>query len=191
MPTGHTAGIADGMTFKEFALNCARSYGFEDGLKEIKVDDYITESVKDAIKSFNEFNSMSLKDRKELFAKEKKKGLASALDSINDTKELEKKYRAMLKKVNKFVPPTKEHEQYKKFMIDQINSSIDFDCSMKYKVERLESIKKWDFKTWESDRLDDLSRDVDYAQEKLEEEKKRIKGCNDWIAKLREAIDKV
>jgi hypothetical protein len=199
MPTGYTANIEKDITFKEYALDCARAFGACIDLRDeplstpipekFEESNYYKERVESAIKERDEFSLMSKKDRRKLFEREVVDSIKDARRVILERKRKLVKYEAMLFKVKKFVPPTEEHVEYKNFMISQIESSIDFDCDVKYYEKAIREQSALTFNEWEKDREEQLRDSVIYHNKHLSEEKARIQGRNKWISDMRKAVD--
>lgn len=201
MPTGYTSDIENDITFKEYALNCARAFGacidmreepFGTPIPEKFVEsDYHKERVKTAIKERDDFDDMSRADRKRLFEREVVDSIKESRRIILEKKRLLAKYKAMLAKVEKFVPPTEEHVEYKKFMITQITNSIDFDCDFKYYEKSIATQSKLTFREWENDREEHLKSSVIWHNKHLADDRARIDGRNKWVRDMKKAVDLV
>lgn len=117
-----------------------------------------------------------------------KEGLEYELEYIRNKIDLRYKYEKMLIKAVSWKPPTEDHENLKKFMVEQINSSIDFDCNTKYSNERIEELNKSDpIEIYEYD-LERLKADLIYYQKELENERERTESSNKWILDLYKSI---
>jgi hypothetical protein len=201
MSTGYTANIEKDITFKEYALDCARAFGACIDMRDEPLStpipekfvesDYHKERVASAIKERDEFTEMSKEARKRLFEREVVDSIKESRKVILEKKRLLAKYKAMLVKVEKFVPPTSEHVEYKTFMITQINNSIDFDCDIKYYEKSIATQSALTFREWEKDREDHLRDSVIWHGKHLADEKARIQGRNKWVSDMRKAVDQV
>ena len=141
MPSGYTSKILKGCTFEEFVWACARGMDFMIHMRDDPMDKPIR--IKDAsfysTDSFYETEVRKLVELQEkisvfddvqwdeyiesLYQNEYKR----QLDYIERKKQDKIKYEEMLKLVKEWNAPEKL-EGLKKFMIEQIYSSIDFDC---------------------------------------------------------------
>lgn len=93
------------------------------------------------------------------------------------------KYNAILKQVQDWLPPTPDHQGLKEFMVEQIQSSLEFDCiSDKYAPKAL------GFDEWKEMERSSALRDVDYHTREWEAEKRRVAGRNKWLEQLRESV---
>lgn len=70
MPTGYTANIKNGITFEEFALDCARNFGALIIMRDEPKDAPIPEQF-EASKHHEEATSKYLEELNQVFGKEK------------------------------------------------------------------------------------------------------------------------
>lgn len=197
MPTGYTADIARGITFKQYALGCARAFGALIEMRDEPADAPIPEKFKpsqyhvDAIKEAKERlkwlrklkpKQAAMEAEKEFIATQKhlRKGAA-------EKTALKAKYEAMLKEVDAYKSPSKDHDNFKKFMREQIEESMKFDCSDYYERE-LEKLQCPSGGGWLAVELAKCERDIAYHAEENEKEEQRTNSRNEWIAKLRKSL---
>lgn len=194
MPTGYTSGIENGMTFKEYATNCAKAFGanvlmrdlpMSAPIKTYETDPYYVNKLLQTIKEKEEFLKLSVEQKNELWIKEYKEYVTERTSWNNKNQLLREKYEAMLEKVNSFEPPTEDHVNYKEFMKSQIVESIKFDCYV-HEIKEQES-----FEDWLDIKLNGFEKDIEYYTEKNEDEISNNTGRNTWNEKLFEALDKI
>jgi hypothetical protein len=195
MPTGYTSSIKDGITFKEFIMECARAFGAtvtmrdEPKNKEIPdkfgVSDYYTNKLSETQTEFENVKAMSgeeiiLKARIEYDEK-----IAYNKQQIKEHNDLRQKYNDMLFEVKKWQPPTSDHHGLKDFMIQQITNSIDFDCDTSYYLKPVELLTG---EQWLSHRKHKLLKDIDYYTQEHQKELVRVNGRNEWLLQLRNSL---
>ncbi len=90
----------------------------------------------------------------------------------------------MLGDVNAWQPPTPDHEGFKKFMVDQITGSIDWDCSHKYD----EIPARVSAQEWIETQLATTLEAIDYHTLGHAAEIKLTQDRNDWINALRDSL---
>ena len=140
MPTGYTADLKEGkqVTFQEFAMKCARAFGalvemrdqpFDATIPdEFRPSSYHLDAIETAKKRLAEVEKWS-SARAERQAKKAFDDEVRSSKKYGEKNEKTKRaYNAMLKQVRKWVPPSKDHEGLKSFMIEQLTKSIEFDC---------------------------------------------------------------
>jgi hypothetical protein len=199
MPTGYTAGILDGKikTFPEFAKTCMRAFGATIHMRDDDLDkeyeprtpsDYYSKELNKAKKLLNQIQILS--DSKIITEREKelKKDREYHLKAIDEAKQGEKNLKSILKDVEKWNPPTNEHLEFKKFMIQQINSTIDFDCKTKYHDEKLIEITN-ELNNLNADHIRskiriDARHNLEYYTKERNEELKRCEDSNKWVTDL-------
>lgn len=96
--------------------------------------------------------------------------------------ELKKRYSEMLDKVQAWEPPSPSHENLKNFMLEQLKSSIEYDCN-----EPLIPKKPTD------PLLNSIEINIKMVQQYKEQIDKEIKKCNklnEWLNQLIESLQK-
>lgn len=191
MPTGYTAIIEDKpeTTFREFALRCARGMGAcismrEDSLDAppphfVEPDHYHEQKQLEAEKELQILQHLSAAEveiRCVEYNRWHAEQSAACEKSCNEQREL---YLSMLRQVDAWQPPSPDHENFKKFMHDQLvcGGGLDYDRIGKPFVV-LEP-QQWlaeqtEHKTWE----------VDYHQKAWEEEQARVADRTRWLQLL-------
>jgi len=198
MPTGYTCDIAKDISFNQFVMNCARAFGAciemrDDPMdkpipKEFKPTSYHKKSLETAQKQMEKLLNMTPEQMARAAKREYKQEIKSTDEYIEEKKVLEAKYTAMLDKVVLWEPPSKEHHELKKFMIEQITGSIDFDCKLDYWIEKRNKIVELSVKEWLAKEKKRIQWDIDYHTKEQKEEEERASGRTMWIKQLRESL---
>ena len=197
MPTGYTAALYDGeKTFEDFALGCARAFGAALLMRDNSNSDPITV---EAITEKGDYNAKGLRTARaelvRLRAMTPDQAAAEARSAYLDLVEFERnykadkdakraRYQAMLDEVREWEPPSEKHEEFKKFMIDQLTGSIDFDTSTKYDRTPVEQTGE----EWLADRIAKAERDIEYHTEEQNKIEERNAGRVRWVNELRESL---
>lgn len=195
MPTGYTSDLYDGkdVSFETFALKCSRAMGAaihqrdDSGDAEIslrEVSDYYLERIQKAKadlsraleRSYDEWDKMQ--DEEIRSAEEYRKNY------IKDQRTRMRLYEKMLDEVIAWVPPTDKHQGLKDFMIQQLESSIDFDGTdyVPSVPERLGVEEYADIK------IAAASKAVSNVVESLDKERKSVQSQNEWVIQLRDSL---
>ena len=194
MPTGYTADIYNGkdVSFNDFALKCARAFG---ACIEQRDDDpndkpKLIEKTEDNyhIKKIEKAKKWK-KPTKAEFDAYVKNQTAYYNEQINKQNKLKSSYQKMLDKANAWTPPTKEHEGLKKFMINQLTESMEFDCSNDYYQRELNNIKQLTYNQYVKDMRDSNKRDIEYHTNALKEDNERVDTRNAWISALYKSLE--
>jgi hypothetical protein len=194
MPTGYTAGIADGKitTLEQYAMACARAFGalvkmrddpFDAPIpEEMKVDNYYVTSAKEKNEAYEAFIALDQLGLESLHQKE----IADAWEYFNKSKAEKKvqadRYAVMLVLAKNWKPPSDDFRTFKEFMVSQIEQSLHFDI---YDSKPPENIS---FKDWLAAKREKMAYEVSYAFKALEEETGRVNKANKWIRALRESL---
>lgn len=196
MATGYTADIAKGITFQQFAMSCARAFGAcvtmrENSLDmpipdEFKPSDYHVKALAKAIEELKQIEKMTKEEAENHAKLEYERESRRIAAAIKKDQKLMGQYRAMLKEVEAWQPPTSEHVGLKNFMVSQIESSIKFDDMEGYYNEHpaiLLSGTDWLEKEEASTR-----QDITYHHEESQKEIDRTTSSNQWIKVLKDSL---
>lgn len=191
MPTGYTDNIKEGITFKDFALQCSRSFDalinmrdelFDAPIKYSEPSDYNKKQIERLRTELDKLCALSTGEIEQLHDKEYTKELLSWESNKLQIEKLLSKYNIMIKNVRKWIPPTKEHDGLKKFMIEQIEESIRFDCTIYDKPQ------KTNVGLWFSEKKESLQKSIDYNIGEDIKEIQRTNKRNQWIKKLIDSL---
>lgn len=204
MPTEFTAPIYDGedITFEQFANSCLRNFGiylrFEGkypNLSRYEIPDKIYPS--DYYKK--KYEEAKAEYEKHLATPKTKEELeAEYLSYVNDVikgnedrqkenEALKNRYNAMLSKVRRWAPPSKDYEGVKDFMESQLIDSLDFDCRHVY-VEDIIPKDEWIQK--QSNRTD-LIRSMKYNLEQYNKSVVAAEKDTQWLKTFSESIKNI
>lgn len=197
MPTGYTADIKDGISFKTFAMNCARAFGACVTLRDepgggdkipeaFEASDYHAQQVEKALAALAEFHAMSPSQHMREASKAWDEAETRRIVRLDEMRAQRKAYEDMLSKVKAWAPPTPEHDGLKEFMHTQIAQSIDFDCDESYystPTPRLTGAQ------WAAQRLEKLERDLAYQLREQAAEIERASGRTAWVKALRASLE--
>lgn len=191
MPTGYTAAIENGISFEDFVWSCSRAMGALIMMRDEPSDAPIPEKF-----APSDYNAKRLAETQErlgwLNGLTPQQCLEEATKAYEEQREghrayaakkeaLRKKYRAMLTQVNGWNPPTPDHQGLKDFMVEQITSSIKFDCHDSYEREPLPPTGR----EWRTAEVAKCMKDIEYHTKANAEELNRTAQRNQWIADLR------
>lgn len=196
MPSGYTADIGDGSIkdFRTFALRCARNFGacimqrddpMSDPPKVAEPSDYHLVNKNRAIAELEKLNAMSDEAAATEAQKEFDAKAAERNRVLKEKSEVEQRYKAMLAEVEAWEPPTPDHEGMKKFMRDQLNESIAWDCNTSYYTEPVLLTPQ----DWLAARRDNLNHDIEYHTKHYAEEVQRTNERGGWILDLYKSLE--
>jgi hypothetical protein len=181
MPTSYTAAIADDISFNDFVMGCARAMGalisMRDSPSDAVIPEWFVPSAYHKVEASNCFEQINVLCKMPIDELEKtafesySAELAARADAIRGKDLLRHKYSAMLEQVNAWETPTPDHLEFKSFMVDQINTSLIFDCDDSYYKEQVPLQKSHKY------HLEEQSKEVD-----------RTERRNLWLRQLRESL---
>lgn len=196
MPTGYTAALHDGkdITFTQFALTCVRAMGVTIMQRDDPLDSpleterepspFTRDRLIELKAKLAEQKARSLKDWAADERENRQNVNAAVAASIQIAAERLARYKEMLGHVEAWTPPTEEHENFKKFMTDQLTESIKFDCDTRYqKTQERRSAEEFRDVT-----IAETERTVAYYEEEWAKEQERTESRNKWIRDFLESL---
>jgi len=204
MPTGYTSIIQDSKEsnydkiFQQFALQCARAFGALVSMRDDKWDAEIPDEFiasdyyKNGIAQHKKELAIARKRKMSEWDKLAEKDYLEKKDhygkKINESFDRRAKYQTVLDKVYAFEPPTPEHVHYKEFMIEQIKSSIDFDCSSEYYTNELKNLKRLSAKEFKDQTIETIINSLKYDEENYAKEIESAKKRTAWVKALKKSL---
>ena len=196
MPTGYTSDIKDGISFSEFAMNCARAFGACVTLRDdpaggdkipdrFEPSDYHLKALTSAKDRLSDLESITMEDAKSRCDGEYKQAESARITRLSENKAQLAAYEAMLQQVNAWQPPSDEHCGLRDFMRDQIEQSVKFDDSTDYLGKPTEIKAAED---WLEDKKSEALEKIKYHREEYAKEVERTNKRNEWIATLRNSL---
>jgi hypothetical protein len=196
VPTGYTAAIKDGISFKKFAMDCARAFGAcvilrdeppggEAIPEEFTPSDYHEKAARRAREELSATLAMSPQERQQAADKQWETLEAIRATRLEENRRLRAAYESMLGSVDAWTPPTPDHTGLKAFMQTQIKESIDWDCSDEYHQK---PIPRLTGEMWAVEKVGLLGRDIEYHDKHHAEEVERTAGRTAWVKALRDSL---
>ena len=194
MPTAYTADISKGITFKEYALLCARNFGatitmrdepLDAEIPEFKPSDYHVKRIYEIQKEINTLENLTKDGVIQYAHQEYLDELRNARTHNDAVKNLETKYKGMLVVVSLWTPPTEDHIRLKEFMLEQLETSIKYDCNHFYDID---DIVQKDADEWLNDKISSLYKSLSYSADEYTKEVERTNDRNKWVKALRDSL---
>lgn len=193
MPTFYTAKIKNGISFSDFALGCARSFGACYSLRDepgggdaipaaFVPDGYHLEKAAEAEAEYDRFLCLTPDAQREMWARECREVEDSRRRILDSARELRLRYLEMLREVRNWSPPTPEHAPLKQFMQEQLEASIKFDC-VACEVEEPPA-----FEAWLADKLAWLRGNIIHHKTEYDREVNLAARNTQWVRALRESL---
>jgi len=157
-------------------------------IPEFKPSTYHQEQEAEATEQLVEMATGSNAELQAKWRSECAEQIERAKRGIEERKEQKARYEKMLADAKRFVAPTEKHKEFAKFICEQLEESIRFDCGTDFYDEQLQ-VKP--FSEWKRERIADLESSIQYHKNGWAEEVARVNQRNEWVKQLREAIAKV
>lgn len=107
----------------------------------------------------------------------------------NDTEKIVAKYTAILAEVEKWNPPTPDHQPLKTFVTDQLKSSLQFDgVEIDYYRGEVRDLTKVEPLVHFRTQFEKAKNDVTQHQSNWDKEVKRTNWRNEWLKTLRDSL---
>lgn len=139
MPTGYTAYIQDGdiTTGKDFLKLCLRNFGIAINMRDeplskpvpsqFESNPYYKKNYEKTVETRNKYRQMTFEEAKKELIEKHKKDIDSARKSLDEFIAEDERYMKVRDEIEKWIPPTSEHENVKKFALNQIDISLNTD----------------------------------------------------------------
>jgi hypothetical protein len=194
MPTGYTADIAKGISFEEYVWSCARAFGACVTMRDeptgapiperFEISDYHVNRLAEARAERERIVAMTNAEADNEAVIEYERARAAHKSRLDDKRALKVKYLAMRAKAEAWTPPSEAHEEFRRFMIQQIDSSIDGDCCEKYmEIPKLRAGSEW-----RKEKLASIDHDIQYHHDENAKEIARTETRNVWLLALRASV---
>lgn len=195
MPTGYTAGVADGSVtdLRTFALQCARGMGALISMRDELMDAPIPEAFEPspyAVKRLEELRAelakvraMTADEREEAAAAAYRTDLEAEAKWREEKRVVRNRYNAMIAQVVRW---DCEADGLKELMLEQLHRGRDFDAPADegfWKTPKRLSGQEW-YKQEETRLYGQVAR----AAEEVEKEAQRVAGRNAWLTRLRRSL---
>jgi len=202
MPTGYTAGILDGTIkdFKQFAKGCSRAFMIsmrdepnDAEYKEMKPTDFHLKKIKeseDKLKQFELFTGEEVIYYKkgELIKNREYHEKAKVEGNENDIK-----LNQFLERAKLYKPPTDAHKSIAEFMVEQLETTIDYDGNSTYHHDELKKvaskIENLNEEEVRSEMKVEATKNIAYHTKEHAKELQRCKDNNKWYSDFMESIE--
>jgi hypothetical protein len=200
MPTGYTASVATGATTtaRDYLLKCARNFGAlihmrddasDAEIKYAVVGEYNSKRKEEAANEIVRLTALSPAEKHREAEAAHAERVKLCADAAAKDEEQSRAYDRMIAKVNAWEPPTPEHEALKKFAVQQLIDSKEFDCNRAACApDEIKNSKPESGEAYVWRRISELSRNIEYHTRQHEDEVRRVTQANAWIAALESSL---
>lgn len=202
MPTGYTAGVADGTIadVAEYLRPMARAFGFMIEMRDEPADapwpdrfepsTYNANRLAEAKAALTNLSKMLPDEMEEAAQRQYDTELAERRKSDAEAKATRARYEAMLARVRAWTPSTDPEQamsNIRKFAIKQLEESISFDCDRSWR----EPVVRQTGAVWHAKAVSKAQRDVAYHTEEAAKEVERTNARNACLAAFRAELAKL
>ncbi len=192
MPTGYTADLYDGPEeFDKFVLKCARAFGALIEMRDDPLDKPIPDVVEPGLYHLEQLNR-AVERRAKVMAMTQAQIVAATEEAAKRlTEESHRSYEAELPRYQRFIEmrervrawtsPTPNHENLKKFMLEQ----LEHDCR---KPDEPKVYEPDTPEQWLKDQLEHCEYNVEYHSKHYDEDVKRAKERTEWVQALKQSV---
>jgi len=192
MPTGYTAKLMEkGQSFPDFVMTCAHAFGacvlmreepLDTPIPEFKPSTYHLKALEEA--KAERARLLAMTDRQKIAFGQVAKTKSLKQNEEWLAKELAENSRllAIRDQVKAWEPPTSEHVELKKFMLQQIEISLN---KPEYIEQEIIKTKASFARDYYDAALCAATRDIEYHTKEYREENERTAGRNRWVRELR------
>lgn len=194
MPTGYTSSVQKGeiTELKDYILDCSRSFGAlihmrDDNSGQIKyreVSDYHMEQLDRSRRDYEDFSKLSDEDIQNIIDESYNRRVKEQEEGLKNFEEGKQRYLDMLEKVKSWTPPTDEHINLRKFAIEQLEKSLEFDYSDNLKKYYLQEPFKDTVESYKQCKLKMYLDNIERHSKGYKEELEGVEKANKWIDDL-------
>lgn len=196
MPTGYTAPVADGefTTLREFALECALAFGATNDMSDAPADEpipgaftplsYHQKQAASAQRRIAKLRAMSPIDAQRACQQEYAQAVARWKSFGIEDAQKRVRYLDMIRQLERWNAPTPDHTNLRDFMLEQLRTSLKFDCGGGYNP--LPRLKRWP--EWLADAIARAKKDHDYHLEHHYAAVERATEMTYWVRDLRASL---
>ncbi|MBI4918478.1 hypothetical protein HY837_01000 [archaeon] len=195
MPTGYTSIIEEkkDVTLEEFIKRCSHAFLRSDSIDEELPDEIFPSSDYHKVEYAKEKRKLKKALAMNLDEAEREAEIAYQTDrkyyeqALLEHQELKERYQGMLKQVKAWKPPTKRHQPLRKFMINQLEETIQHDCSNSWLTEP----KKISAAQYKRNLIIRTKDAIKYHKENWAEEVRKAKEANEWVQALKQNLNEL
>lgn len=195
MPTGYTQPIYDGepITFRQFALRCARQFGALISLRdeplggeipdEIKPSDYHLRKADEATAQLETAKQWSAPEADEAALRDWERVVAHYKEAVEDKKAMRERYQYMANRARAWEAP-EGHRALRDFMLAQLRTSYDFDV---YEPQKPPA-KPMSGEEYKRQQIQKHAHDLAYHMEQYRKEADGCAKATEWIKELKASL---
>ncbi|WP_203249765.1 hypothetical protein [Cysteiniphilum marinum] len=196
MPTGYTEVLErQDLGLKDFVLRCARACGvsislrgkpLDDGMPEkIEMDSFYPDSLATNRLALENLERMTLEEAKLLAQKEYEQQEQDYLEDLERRTILKSRCNKLLEQTEQWEPPTKKHVDLKKYVIEQLQTTLKYDCELRERKHKKLTARQYLLKEKK-----EVKEYIKHLEKRYARSKKRNEKDNQWLSDLRASLEK-
>lgn len=203
MPTGYTEHILNGdiTTGKDFLKLCTRAFGIAIDMKDKQLsiptptyfepDPYYKNRYDVLVKVRDKHKQLSFDEAKQEIINDYKENKESARKILDKCISEDDKYMKIRNEIEKWIPPTSEHENLKKFALEQIDISLNTSIREFYNKELSKplDVRRDTVYDYIKDKEEAYDRNVASAYRHWQEETKQVVEKNLWMKQFIDSLE--
>lgn len=204
MPTGYTAYIEDGdiTTGKEFLKLCTRAVGVAIDQKDdplsvptktkFEPSQYYIDQYNEACDALRDAKSISFNEAKLRLSARHHKKVEDCKKCAEKYSDLRNKYLKVRREVERWTPPTSEHEGLKKFALKQIDMCIPSDKTIAEFINKSKEPLDLSDKAitkFIKDNIAQCKDSVKYCEKSMNAEYERAHEKQEWMDKFLKSLE--
>ena len=194
MPSSFTAPVESGEIerFEDFALLCARGIDYLYSLRDTPLsfplpekmypDQYHKKQLDAVKRRLAKLQSMTKDEVVKAAEKDRAEEMKRVAECNEADEDRRERFLKMKGKVERWQPPTETHDNFRIFMLEQLEQDL------RYLGKPLTPEPKLTPAAWKKREIEQAKRDIEYHGEHWEAEKLRVAEANKWLAALRKSL---
>ena len=192
MTTGYTAYIQKGVitTGKDFLKLCLSNFDIAINMKNELLSNV---NYDKAVQDRDNFKKLTFEQVRQQLVEKQKEDIEFIKESLDKYKAEDKRYFKIKEEIENWIPPTPEHENLRKFALEQINMSLNTD-KIEYYNEKLNlksEISDEDVYTYINHTNFMNVIMVESAYKNWQNDLKRIADKNIWMEQFLDSVDNI
>jgi len=197
--------ILDGQVtdLEQFAKKCILAFGATEHMQkeDQESDEYIQREADESYekellemeKSLEFIKNMSDKDILQSHTTYLSSELEYYESDLNRIRESKSRIEKILENAKSWEIPSEDHQEFKEFMIDDLEEGLKKGCDESHHLKRIEEIKeelKMDANSVRERILKGATEDMERQKKEIETEKQLASDSNLWVEKIIESFNK-
>lgn len=186
MPTGYTSPLYDAeMSFEDFVIHVASNItqgSFSGKLSKVSLDLGGTKAkLEEAKANLTRIQNMTEEELEQAALEEFEETRARQREHEKSVAALKTRYESMLEQVKTWQPPTPDHQGLKDLMLEQLQTSLEFDtsCVVQDRQERPKTAKQY-----RQEQIQSIQDHIASLVRSMEKQRKRVRTHNEWVEAL-------